>query len=157
MPLRRIFHVDRVRLALTAHDKGEVLSQMADLLCVDSPLPPEAVCTVLRQREEIASTAVGSGVAIPHGRLAQAETVRGALGLLAEGIDFDAVDGQPVRIVVGLLAPEDRPVDHLKALARVSRRLRRPEVRRALLAAHSAQEALEALLRDPEAPEPGAS
>ena len=150
MPLRRLFHVDRVRLSMTAHDKGEVLSQMADLLCVGSPLRPEAVCAVLREREEIASTAVGSGVAIPHGRLLDVETVRGALGLLREGVDFDAVDGRPVRIVVGLLAPEDRPVDHLKALARVSRRLRHAEVRRALLAARTAEQALAALLQDPE-------
>ncbi len=146
MPLRSVFHADRTRLGLHAASKEEVLAQMASLLCLDTPLDAEAVRRALWERERIASTAVGSGVAMPHGRLADAETVRGALGIYPSGAPFEAIDGEPVRIVVALVAPEDRPAEHLKTLARISRRLRRIEARTRLVKADSPRRALAALL-----------
>ena len=146
MPLRSVFHPDRIRLGLQAASKDEVLADMAELLCLGSSLDGAAVRRALWEREHIASTAVGSGIAIPHGRLLEVNEVLGALGIYPEGVPFEAADDTPVRIVVALLAPEDRPAEHLKTLARVSRRLRMFEARERLLGADSPREAFDALV-----------
>ena len=93
-------------------------------------------------RESLASTGVGSGVAIPHGRVPGIDGIQAALGIHREGIPFDAVDGERVHVFVAILAPEDKPSQHLKALAEVSRVLRRRDVREKLLSVDSAEDAL---------------
>ena len=79
---------------------------------------------MLLERERLGTTGVGSGIAIPHGKLSELDSVKGVFARLEEPIDFDAVDDQPVDLLFLLLAPEDAGADHLKALARVSRLLR---------------------------------
>jgi len=79
---------------------------------------------VLLQRERLGSTGLGQGIAIPHGKVPGLKGIIGIFARLAEPIDFDAVDGEPVDIVFLLLAPEGAGADHLKALARISRLLR---------------------------------
>lgn len=124
----------RVSLALKAKDKQGVLAELADLL-VDEGEDPASIVEVLWAREQLASTGVGSGVAIPHGRLSGLSSIRAALGVHPEGVAFDAIDGERVHVFVAILAPEDRPSQHLKLLAQVSRLLRRKEVRERLRAA----------------------
>ncbi|MFM2421332.1 MAG: hypothetical protein RL385_6055, partial [Pseudomonadota bacterium] len=89
----------------------------------------------------LASTGVGSGVAIPHGRVGSMERLRAALAISPTGIPFEAVDGAPVRIIVGVLAPVHHTGDHLRVLARVSRLLRNASVREDMLRAASPEEA----------------
>jgi PTS system nitrogen regulatory IIA component len=93
---------------------------------------------VLADREVVASTGVGSGVAIPHGRVDGLSTMRAALAICPKSVDFDAIDGEPVRILVAVLAPNRHTGDHLKALARISRLLRDESVRMRLLRAQDA-------------------
>ena len=136
MRLQDLFHESRIRIGLHAEDKPSVLRAMAQLLCVgEPPLQPEAVFEVLWERESIASTAIGSGVAFPHGRMPRLEALRGAVGIAPQGVPFDAIDQEPVHIVVAVLAPEQRPGDYLRVLARVVRRLREPRLRARLLQA----------------------
>jgi PTS system nitrogen regulatory IIA component len=78
----------------------------------------------LQDRESLGPTGVGHGVALPHARLSDVSEVVGAMVLLEKPVDFDAVDRQPVDLVFALLAPNDAGVEHLKALALVSRTLR---------------------------------
>jgi nitrogen PTS system EIIA component len=78
----------------------------------------------LLERERLGSTGFGGGVAIPHGKIEGLERVIGLFAQLAEPVDFQAIDGMPVDTVFLLLSPPDAGVEHLKALARVSRRLR---------------------------------
>jgi nitrogen PTS system EIIA component len=78
----------------------------------------------LLERERLGSTGFGGGVAIPHGKIEGIDHVVGLFARLGEPVDFQAVDGMPVDIVFALLSPPDAGVEHLKALARVSRRLR---------------------------------
>ena len=84
------------------------------------------------QREKLGSTGVGNGVAIPHGKLPKLSKVIGVFARLERPVDFEALDGQPVDLVFLLLAPEGAGADHLKALARVARLLRDPEIARKL-------------------------
>ena len=99
------------------------------------------------ERERLGSTGVGNGVALPHARIDGMDRVVAGFARLAEPLDFDAVDGRPVDLVAFLLAPADAGGAHLRALARVSRLLRRPELRQRLRAAPDAH-ALYALLQD---------
>jgi PTS system nitrogen regulatory IIA component len=99
------------------------------------------------ERERLGSTGVGNGVALPHARIEGMDKVVAAFARLSEPLDFDAVDDRPVDLVCFLLAPADCGGAHLRALARVSRLLRRPETRQRLRAAPNA-ESLFAILAD---------
>lgn len=99
------------------------------------------------ERERLGSTGVGNGVALPHARIDGIDTVVAGFARLSEPMEFDAVDGRPVDLVCFLLAPSDAGGAHLRALARVSRLLRRPELRARLRAAPSA-EAIYTILSD---------
>ena len=83
---------------------------------------------ILLQREKLGSTAVGNGIAIPHGKLAHLDHLFGLFARLDRPIDFESLDGQPVDLIFLLLAPVSAGADHLKALARVARLLRDPEI-----------------------------
>ena len=82
----------------------------------------------LIEREGLGPTGVGKGVALPHARIAEADTVKGVFLRLEKPLNFDAVDRQPVDLVFALIAPQNAGVDHLKALALVSRTLRDPGI-----------------------------
>jgi PTS system nitrogen regulatory IIA component len=86
------------------------------------------ILEAITAREALGSTGLGNGIAIPHGKLAGLEDVTAVVARLDEPIDFDAVDDQPVDIVVMLLAPIGAGADHLKALSRVARLLRTESV-----------------------------
>jgi PTS system nitrogen regulatory IIA component len=103
------------------------------------------VLDALAAREDEGSTGLGGGAAVPHARLKQLDRMRGIFIRLETPIDFEAVDDQPVDLVFVLLAPADAPADHLRALARVSRALRRPDLRQQLRQART-QDAVRALL-----------
>lgn len=120
---------------ISAHDLGS-----RGVVCRD-------VVQAATERERLGSTGVGNGVALPHARIDGMDRVVAAFARLSEPIEFDAVDGRPVDLVCFLLAPADAGGAHLRALARVSRLLRRPELRQRLRAAPDAQ-ALFAILSD---------
>lgn len=105
------------------------------------------IVSAATERERLGSTGVGNGVALPHARIQGVDTVVAAFARLSEPLDFDAVDGRPVDLVCFLLAPENCGGAHLRALARVSRLLRRPETRQRLRSAPNS-DALFAILAD---------
>ncbi|MDJ0513791.1 MAG: PTS sugar transporter subunit IIA, partial [Methyloceanibacter sp.] len=124
MTLADFITPDAVLPSLNAADKKQLLaalSMRASELC---GLQERDIFDVLLQRERLGSTGLGQGVAIPHGKIAGLTRIVGLFARLAEPIDFDAIDEEPVAIVVLLLAPEGAGADHLKALARISRLLR---------------------------------
>lgn len=134
-----ILTVDRVVPVLEVQDKDAALRAMAKLFSsTDWELGEDEIYKVLVDREKVASTGVGSGVAIPHGRVDGLSTMRAALAICPKAVDFDAIDGEPVRIFVAVLAPNRHTADHLKALARISRMLRDDSVRARLLRAQDA-------------------
>jgi PTS system nitrogen regulatory IIA component len=115
---------DSVVPSLKAKTKKQLLQELASRAGRLTGLPERGIFDVLLQRERRGSTGLGQGIAIPHGKIAGLKGIVGIFARLAEPIDFDAVDGEPVDIVFLLLAPEGAGADHLKALARISRLLR---------------------------------
>ena len=94
-----------------------------------SHVDSEKLSKVLLEREKIGSTAIGEGVAIPHGKLPEVDRVYGVFARSPEGVDFDSVDGYRTHLFFLLVAPENSPGDHLKALARISRLLQDADFR----------------------------
>lgn len=115
---------DSVVSSLKAKSKKQLLQDLSARAARLTGLPERDIFDVLLQRERLGSTALGRGIAIPHGKLQGLKRIVGFFARLAEPVDFDAVDGQKVDIVFLLLAPEGAGADHLKALARISRLLR---------------------------------
>jgi len=111
-----------IRAPLLATDKKGVIEELVDLLVADGKVDDssslkEAVWT----REQTRTTGIGHGLAIPHGKCAGLCGLSMAIGKPSEPMDFEAIDGQPVRLIVLLASPPDRTSDHIQALARVSR------------------------------------
>jgi PTS system nitrogen regulatory IIA component len=100
----------------------------------------DAVKVSLLEREKLGSTGIGQGIAIPHAKCAAIDHVVAALGVSKKGIDFDALDGEPVYLIFLLVAPPDSSGLHLKALARISRLLKDKFFRQALREAKSSDE-----------------
>src|SRR5215204_3684860 len=131
--------------ALKVNSKKQVLQELAAKAAQLTGQGERAVFEVLMQREKLGSTGVGNGIAIPHGKLANLTKLFGLFARLDRPVDFEALDGQAVDLVFLLLAPETAGADHLKALARVARLLRDPDVARKLRDSRDA-EALYAVL-----------
>lgn len=104
--------------------KDTLLRRLADIAAAELGEPGEAIYEALAAREELGSTGLGNGIAVPHGKYAALPRVVSVFARLEHPVDFDAVDDQPVDLVVMLLAPLGAGADHLKALARVARLLR---------------------------------
>lgn len=109
---------------------------------VITELEKKKVIQVLMEREELGSTGIGGGVAIPHGRLAQLKRLKIFVGISREGVDFDAIDNSPVNIIFLLLAPDDSATIYLKVLARVSKLLKREGTLERFLAVDTSEEIL---------------
>jgi nitrogen PTS system EIIA component len=132
---------DRVIADLTEKEKSAVLKEMAGQLAdTESGLDPAQILKVLQDREKISTTAIGEGVAIPHGKLPNVQKVTALFARSLQGVDFASLDGEPTYLFFTLIAPQDAAADHLKALARISRLLKDPDLRRRLLAAATNQE-----------------
>jgi PTS system nitrogen regulatory IIA component len=124
---------------LVAKTKTGVLEELARHLARGTDKLDVAQLTrVLAEREELASTAIGEGVAIPHGKVAQVGEIRACLGRARGGIDFGSMDGQPTYLFFVMVAPENSTGAHLKALARISRVFKDADFRRRLLEAADA-------------------
>ena len=136
--------------AMKVNGKKQALQEIAAKAASLTGQNEKAILEILLQREKLGSTGVGNGVAIPHGKLPKLGKVFGLFARLERPVDFEALDGQPVDLIFLLLAPEGAGADHLKALARVARLLRDPEVARKLRASNGA-EAIYAVLAMPSA------
>jgi len=135
---------------LKVASKKAALQEIAARAAELTGLNERTVFEVLMQREKLGSTAVGNGIAIPHGKLPQLDNLFGLFVRLGRPIDFEALDNQPVDLIFLLLAPEGAGADHLKALAQVARLLRDPAIARKLRESDEA-EALYAVLTQPPA------
>ncbi|MEX6631976.1 PTS sugar transporter subunit IIA [Hyphococcus lacteus] len=124
---------------LRAKCKRDALQALADQASVIINRPASDIMATLLEREQLGSTGVGDGVAIPHGKMDDLKKIVGVLARVETPVTFDSVDDQPVDLVFMLLAPANATAAHLKALAKVSRLLRDPEARDALRGAESAE------------------
>jgi PTS system nitrogen regulatory IIA component len=122
-------------------DKTAALHNLANMLARAGQVDSELVERVLCEREQLQSTGIGEGVAIPHGALLDLETQHGCLLLVPEGVEFAAIDGQKVTILIAVIYPKRATGEHLKTLARVSRVLRNRAFRDRLVAVSGPDEA----------------
>lgn len=132
---------------LKASSKKQTLQELAKLAAVVTGAEERAIFDVLLERERLGTTGVGSGIAIPHGKLGDVDRLYGLFARLETAVEFEAIDDQPVDLIFLLLAPEEAGADHLKALARVSRLLRDKSICEKLRGADEA-DALFALLTE---------
>ncbi|RLA85966.1 MAG: PTS sugar transporter subunit IIA [Deltaproteobacteria bacterium] len=136
MRIADILDRDSIIEELNSSEKEGVLRELVSLLARRGKIKEEArALEVLFEREKLGSTGIGEGIAIPHGKLPDLERIVCAFGRSKKGVDFEAVDGNPVHLVFLLLAPENSTTEHLKALARLSRLLKDPLFRKKLLEA----------------------
>jgi PTS system nitrogen regulatory IIA component len=134
MILSQLLKPRAVRVLTDVSSKKRLLQGVADVASGLIGLPAGEIFDALQDRESLGPTGVGHGVALPHARLPVLTEVHGAFFRLEKPIDFDAADRQPVDLVFALFAPADTGVDHLKALALVSRTLRDQALRAKLRA-----------------------
>jgi mannitol/fructose-specific phosphotransferase system IIA component (Ntr-type) len=128
----------RVKVPLISRSKDEVLRELVELAAADlGPATASAILSAVRDREQLLSTGIGWGVAIPHGTTPHVDHIIMAAGVAPDPIDFDALDGKPVELFFLLIGPESAAGAHVKALSRISRLLRREGLRRDLRAAAS--------------------
>ena len=127
MELGDLIKPEAVIPLLKAKTKKQVLQELAEKAASLTGLDARDIFETLQQRERLGSTAVGRGIAIPHGRLPALKSIISVFARLGEPIDFEAADGESVDLIFLLLAPEHAGADHLKALAKISRLLREPQ------------------------------
>ncbi|MEP9354085.1 PTS IIA-like nitrogen regulatory protein PtsN [Xanthobacter sp. KR7-65] len=145
MPLADLLPAEAVFPMLRASSKKQALQELSHNAGLLMGRDQREIFETLLQRERLGSTGVGNGIAIPHGKLSGLTRLFGLFARLEKPIDFESLDGAPVDLVFLLLAPEAAGADHLKALARVARMLRDPEVVEKLRATRDAS-AMHALL-----------
>lgn len=149
MTITDILARERVLPELSGSTKAEVLEELAQMLDGDVPgIGVTAIVDVLRERERLNSTAIGDGIAIPHGRVSNLEDVVAGFARSAAGVDFDSVDRKPTHLFFVLLAPDDAAALHLKALARISRLLKDKEFRDRLIGLDTRDALFDAILAE---------
>jgi mannitol/fructose-specific phosphotransferase system IIA component (Ntr-type) len=142
--LSDLLSAERIKIPLTGRTKDELLAELVDTVAGNGADRDEMLRAV-REREAVLSTGIGFGVAIPHGKSAAIGELRMAAGLSPEPIEFDALDGQPVRLFFLLVGPESAAGAHIKALSRISRLVRQDSVRERLTGAATPEDFLAAL------------
>jgi len=152
MNLLDIITMNCIRAPLAATDKKTVIHELVDVLVAAGKVnEPDALKDAVWTREMTRTTGIGHGLAIPHGKCAGMPGLAMAIGKPAKPMDFEAIDGQPVKLIVLLASPPDRTSDHIQALARISRLMTMNEFRERIYAATTA-EAIYDLLKSQEKP-----
>ncbi|MEO0294142.1 MAG: PTS sugar transporter subunit IIA [candidate division WOR-3 bacterium] len=129
-----------------APDKFKMIEKMIDqALKKGIIITREPILQKIREREELESTGVIEGIAIPHARTEAVKDLLMVIGIVKEGLDFDSLDGKPVYVVFLIVAPEEAKSKYIQVLARISRMCRQEEFRKALIAANSPSEVISIL------------
>jgi mannitol/fructose-specific phosphotransferase system IIA component (Ntr-type) len=134
--LTELLTPERIKIPLVSTRKDEILGELVEVIGKStSSRNLDEILRAVREREEVLSTGIGSGVAIPHGKSAAISELVLVAGVMPEGIDFEALDGRPVSLFFLLVGPEAAAGQHVKALSRISRLLRRDAFRIRLMEA----------------------
>jgi len=149
MRLTDILTESRIELHLTADGKDGVIERLVDLVADGMSEGERAsILGSVKAREQLMSTGVGNGVAIPHGKTNAVESLIAAFGRCEEPVDYDALDGRPVTLVFLLVGPEDAAGPHIKALSRISRLLSYEDFRARLSNSDDPSEVMKAITEE---------
>lgn len=139
MKIVDILHAEDIIPSLATSTKDAVLKELAAKLVERHPdLDLDELLVILQERERLGSTGIGDGIAVPHGKVKRMRGLGLIFGRSPAGVDFNSLDGRPAHLFFLLVAPEEAVGVHLKMLARISRILKDPAVRRGLLEAPDA-------------------
>jgi PTS system nitrogen regulatory IIA component len=140
-----------IKVDLASTDKESILKELVEILADAKELGDrKAVVKALLERESLGSTGIGQGIAIPHGKTDRVKELVAVLGVSRKGVNFEALDGEPVYIFFLLVAPKDTAGPHLKALAQISRILRDSYFCELIKRCKTAQELFDLIKREEE-------
>jgi len=143
MQILDFLSVDSVKLSIESKNKKDAIKELVEVLFKSGKIKDKKkMIQTLMEREELGSTGIGQGIAIPHGKSDTVSDLAAAFGVSADGVSFDSLDGEPVNIFFLLVAPEGAAGAHLKALARISSLLKDKYFRKSLLSAQSPEEVI---------------
>ena len=143
MQIMDFLTIDAVKMALESKTKKDVIKELVELLVKSGKVKDKKkMVQTLLEREELGSTGIGQGIAIPHGKSDTVSDLAAAFGLSPDGISFDSLDGEPVNIFFLLVAPEGAAGAHLKALARISSLLKDKYFRKSLVSAKTPEDVI---------------
>lgn len=155
MNLSEILSPACVKVPLEARDKKGIIDELVDLLFTQGRVSDaDALKAAVWSRETTRTTGIGHALAIPHGKCEGVKSLAMAIGKPAEPVDFAAIDGKPVRMIVLLASPPEKTNDHIQALAKVSRLMNNEEFRSRIYAATTSAEVYDLLARQDAAPAP---
>ena len=132
-----------IKANISSLEKPDVIHELVEALAAAGAIKPadvDGIVAAIMKREELGSTGIGRGVAVPHTKHASVEKLVGTVGVSSEGVDFNSLDGDKVQLFFLLVSPPDRPGDHLRALENISRQLRDDTFCRFLKQAKSPQD-----------------
>lgn len=143
MKLVEILPIENIKVPLESKSKDDIITEMVDIISFSNPLiDKKTVLKSVLDREKTMSTGIGKGIAIPHAKSNGVTEITTALGIVPDGIDFDALDSQPVFLIFLIAAPDGPAGPHLHCLSMISRLLNHDGYREKLLKCTSAKEAL---------------
>jgi PTS system nitrogen regulatory IIA component len=143
MQILDFLSVDSIKLTMESKNKKDAIKELVEVLVKSGKVKDKKkMIQTLMEREELGSTGIGQGIAIPHGKSDTVSDLAAAFGVSADGVSFDSLDGEPVNIFFLLVAPEGAAGAHLKALARISSLLKDKYFRKSLLSAQSPDEVI---------------
>jgi mannitol/fructose-specific phosphotransferase system IIA component (Ntr-type) len=143
MKFADFINVAAIKADLAADDKPAAIRELVTALSTAGAIAEKDVAGIvaaIMKREELGSTGIGRGVAVPHTKHASVERLVGTVGVSVEGVDFNSLDGEKVQLFFVLVSPPDRPGDHLRALENISRQLRDETFCRFLKQARTAED-----------------
>jgi len=150
MKISEILNKDSIVANLESTNKNGVIKELARAISKSTNAAPDEIAAVLMERETLGSTGIGGGIAIPHGKLNQVQSVTIGLGLSRKGVEYDSLDNKLVHIFFLLLTPEKSTGAHLKVLAQISKLLKTAQFKEGLLSATSVDELHEIIMEQNE-------
>ena len=143
MQILDFLSVESIKLSIESKNKKDAIKELVEVLVKSGKVKDKKkMIQTLMEREELGSTGIGQGIAIPHGKSDTVSDLAAAFGVSADGVSFDSLDGEPVNIFFLLVAPEGAAGAHLKDLARISSLLKDKYFRKSLLSAQSPEEVI---------------
>lgn len=150
MKISQLLNITSIIADLKAQTKTEVIDELAQAISKATEAPANNITMVLTEREQLGSTGIGGGIAIPHGKLDVLTSIHIGFGLSKKGVEYDSLDNKPVHLFFVLLTPENSAGGHLKVLAQISKLLKMEQFKKRLLTADSAETIYEIIIEQDE-------
>lgn len=150
MRISQLLNKESIIVNLKARNKKEVIDELALSISNTTKISADEIAKVLMERENLGSTGIGGGIAIPHGKLGLVDSIIVGFGISKQGIDYEALDNKPVHIFFLLLTSENSTGGHLKVLAQISKLLKIDNFKKQLTAAESAEDIYDIIMEQDE-------